>query len=144
MNETSRIVHTARTRTSGGRDHGVSRSFDGRLDLRMTTQGSDNLGTSPEHLFAAAWSTCFETGIRLAAQRRRIVPPEGVTIDAEVDLCAGASGHFLRARLVIAIPDIEPDLARALIDEAHANCPYSKATRGNIDVAITLAERPST
>lgn len=144
MTDTTRIVHTARTRTSGGRDHGVVRSFDGRLDLRMATQGSDKLGTSPEHLLAAAWSTCFETGIRLAAQRRRIVPPEGVTIDAEVDLCAAESGHFLRARLVITIPDIERDLAQALIDEAHLNCPYSKATRGNIDVAITLAEQPST
>lgn len=141
MSETSRIVHTARTRTSGGRDHGISRSFDGRLDLRTTAQGSDNLGTSPEHLFAAAWSTCFGTGIQMAAQRRRVAPPEGIVIDAEVDLCAAEDGHFLRARLFITIPAIERDLAQALIDEAHANCPYSKATRGNIDVAVALVER---
>jgi osmotically inducible protein OsmC len=142
MSDAARIVHTARTRTSGGREHGVSRSYDGQLDLRMATQGSDHLGTSPEHLLAAAWSTCFETGIRLAAQRRRIAAPESIVINAEVDLCAGASGHFLRARLSISMPDVDRDLAQALVDEAHANCPYSKATRGNIDVTISLAGGP--
>lgn len=142
MSEAPRIVHTAKTRSSGGREHGIARSYDGQLDLRTATQGSDHFGTSPEHLFAAAWSTCFETGIRLAAQKFRVTPPESVTIDAEVDLCAGESGHFLRARLSISIPGLDRDLAQALIDEAHANCPYSKATRGNIDVAITLAKLP--
>lgn len=143
MNETTRIVHTARTRSSGGRDHGIARSFDGRLDLRTTTQSSDNLGTSPEHLFAAAWSTCLETGIRLAAQHHRVATPAVITIDAEIDLCVGESGSFLSARLFIAIPDFEPALARTLIDEAHANCPYSKATRGNINVTLKLVERLS-
>jgi lipoyl-dependent peroxiredoxin len=134
------MIHMARTRSSGGRDHGVSRSFDGQLDLRMATQCSNHIGTTPEHLLAAAWSTCFETGIRLAAQRRRVIP-QSVTIDAEVELHAAESGCFLRVRLAIIIAEMERDLAQALVDEAHLNCPYSRATRGNVEVAITLVDR---
>ena len=138
MSETSKVVHTARTRTTGGREHGVSRSSDGYLDIRLAAPG--RIGTNPEHLFAAAWSACFEHAIGLAAQRRKITLSAGITIDAEVNLNVAASGHFLSAGLNISIRGVERDIAQALVDEAHEICPYSKATRGNIDVAIKLAE----
>ena len=140
MSETSRVVHTARTRTMGGREHGISRSSDGRLDVRLAMPGSDRIGTNPEHLFAAAWSACFETAIELAAQRRKMTLPAGVMIDAEVDLNVADSGHVLSARFNISLPGLDRAAAHGLIDEAHRTCPYSKATRGNIDVAIRLIE----
>jgi osmotically inducible protein OsmC len=140
MSETSKVVHTARTRTTGGREHGISRSSDGRLDVRLALPGADRIGTNPEHLFAAAWSACFETGIELAAQRRKMTLPAGVVIDAEVDLNVADSGHFLSARFNVSLPGVERATAQGLIEEAHRTCPYSKATRGNMNVAIRLLE----
>src|SRR5262245_49016583 len=106
MTETSKVVHTARTRTTGGRAQGISRSSDGCLDVRLAEPGSDRIGTNPEHLFAAAWSACFETGIKLAARRRKIVLPAGVTIDAEVDLNVADGGYFLSVRLNVSVPGV--------------------------------------
>jgi lipoyl-dependent peroxiredoxin len=141
MTETSKVVHTARTRTTGGREHGISRSSDGRLDVRLSVPGSERIGANPEHLFAAAWSASFETAIELAAKRRKITLPAGVMIDAEADLKLADSGYFLRARFNVSLPGVERAAAHGLIDEAHRTCPYSKATRGNIDVAIRLLDR---
>ena len=76
----------------------------------------------------------------MAAQQRKITLPAGVTIDAEVDLNVADGGYFLSARLNVSLPGVERDVAQALVDEAHKICPYSKATRGNIDVAIKLVE----
>ena len=140
MTETSKVVHTARTRTTGGREHGISRSSDGRLDVGLAMPGSVRIGTNPEHLLAAAWSACFETAIELAAQRRKITLPAGVMIDAEVDLNVVDSGHFLSVRFNVSLPGVKRAAAHGLIDEAHRTCPYSKATRGNMEVAIRLIE----
>ena len=136
MSEASKVVHSARTRTTGGREHGVSRSSDGYLDIRLAAPDSDRIGTNPEHLFAAAWSACFEHAIRLAAQRRKVALPAGVTIDAEVNLNVADSGYFLSARLNVSLQGVERAAAQGLIDEAHRTCPYSKAIRGNVDVAV--------
>ena len=138
MKETWKVVHTARTRTTGGREHGISRSSDGRLDVRLAVPDSDRIGTTSEHLFAAAWSACFEAAIGLAAQRMKIALPAGVAIDAEVDLNVADSGCFLGARLNVSLPGLTRAAAQALIDEAHRTCPYSKATRGNMNVEIRL------
>ena len=140
MSENPKVVHTARTRTTGGREHGVSRSADGYLDVRLAAPDSDRIGTNPEHLFAAAWSACFASAIGLAAEQRKIAMPASATIDTEVDLNLVESGYFLSARLNVRLPGIARDIAQALIDEAHKICPYSKATRGNIDTTITLVE----
>ena len=140
MNETSKVMYTARTHTAGGREHGVSRSSDGYLDIRLAAPGSGRIGTNPEQLFAAAWSACLEHTIRLAARRRNIALPIGITIDAAVNLNLTDSGEFLSTDLNISIPGVERDVAQALVDEAHEICPFSRATRGNIDVAIKLAE----
>jgi osmotically inducible protein OsmC len=138
MNQIGKVVHTAKTRTTGGREHGVSRSSDGRLDVRLSTPGSARIGTNPEQLLAAGWSACFESAIALAARRRKIALPADVTIYAEVDLNLADDGYSLRTRLNVSLPGVEREVAQALVDEAHQICPYSKATRGNIDVAINL------
>jgi Ohr subfamily peroxiredoxin len=138
MTSTDRLLYTGRTHTTGGRD-GASRSDDGRLEVELSSPGSKGSGTNPEQLFAAGWSACFEGAIALAAKERRIVLPTAPSIDAEVDLNLGAGGYFLRARLDIRVPGVEREVAQALVDRAHETCPYSKAVRGNVDVAITLA-----
>jgi osmotically inducible protein OsmC len=133
-----KVVYTAKTHTSGGRENGISRSSDGRLDVKLSLPGSARIGTNPEQLFAAGWSACFESAIGLAAHKRKIALPADLAVDAEVDLHLAESGYFLRTRLNISLPGIEREVAQSLVDEADRLCPYSKATRGNIDVAINL------
>jgi len=136
--QSQRVVYTAKTHTTGGREHGSSRSSDGRLDIKLSTPGSGRIGANPEQLFAAGWSACFESAIELVASEMKVALPAGVAIDAEVDLNLADDGYFLSARLNVSLPGIEREAALALVDEAHQICPYSKATRGNIDVAINL------
>ncbi|XAZ25597.1 organic hydroperoxide resistance protein [Sinorhizobium sp. B11] len=138
MDQHSKVLYTAKTHTSGGRENGVARSSDGRLDLRLSVPGSARIGTNPEQLFAAGWSACFESAIGIIVQKRKIALSGDVTIDAEVDLNVSDAGYFLTARLNVGIPGVERDVGQSLIEEAHQICPYSKATRGNTDVTIRL------
>ena len=138
MAQLGKVLHTAKTRTTGGRENGLSRSPDGRLDVRLSTPGAARIGANPEQLFAAGWSACFEGAMGLVAHERNIALPLDLAVDAEVDLCTGDGGYFLRARLNVSVPGVERDVAQALVDEAHKICPYSKATRGNIDVVISV------
>jgi Ohr subfamily peroxiredoxin len=135
----SKVLYTAKTHVTGGREHGVARSSDGRLDVRLGVPGTARIGTNPEQLFAAGWSACFESAIGLIVQKKRITLGGDVTIDAEVDLnLSDTDGYSLTARLHVGIPGVERDVAQSLIEEAHQICPYSKATRANIDVTIKL------
>jgi Ohr subfamily peroxiredoxin len=133
-----KVVYTAKTHTSGGRENGASRSSDGRLDVQLSLPGAVRIGSNPEQLFAAGWSACFESAIGVAARKRRIALPADLAIDAEVDLHLADGGYFLSARLNVSLPGLARDVAQALLDEADQICPYSKASRGNIDVAIKL------
>jgi Ohr subfamily peroxiredoxin len=133
-----KLLYTAKTHTTGGRENGASRSSDGILDIKLATPGSTRIGTNPEQLFAAGWSACFESAIGVVARKKKITLPADLAIDAEVDLSLMDGGYFLRARLNISVPGVARDVAQALVDEAHRICPYSKATRGNVDVAINL------
>jgi len=137
MTRIEKVLYTARTHTTGGRD-GTSRSNDGRLDVRLSSPGTSGLGTNPEQLFAAGWSACFEGAMGLAARKMKVVLPADLAIDAEVDLGMTGEAYFLEARLNISLPGLERDVAQAVVDAAHQTCPYSKATRGNIDITITL------
>ena len=133
-----KVIYTAKTHTIGGRENGVSRSSDGRLDVKISPPGSSRIGTNPEQLFAAGWSACFESAIGLAARKRKVTLTE-VVIDAEVDLhLAGSDNFSLSARLNVGLPGIGRDVAEQLVKDAEQLCPYSKATRGNIDVAINV------
>ncbi|HVJ40171.1 MAG TPA: organic hydroperoxide resistance protein [Dongiaceae bacterium] len=138
MSEKTKVLYTAKTHTTGGRDHGLARSSDGNLDVRLSTPGSGRIGTNPEQLFAAGWSACFEGAIALTLQKKRITPSGEASIDAEIDLNLSDGGYSLSARLNVSIPGVERHLAQELVDEAHKICPYSRATRGNIDVSIKL------
>jgi osmotically inducible protein OsmC len=138
MNQIDTVLYTGRTHTVGGRD-GSSRSSDGRLDIRLSPPGSAGQGTNPEQLFAAGWSACFIGAMGRAAQASGVKLPADVAVNAEVDLGTGGDGFALQARLDISLPGLDPAVARAIVDGAHQLCPYSKATRGNIAVALTLA-----
>ncbi|MGO4567145.1 organic hydroperoxide resistance protein [Rhizobium sp. 2YAF20] len=137
MTQIEKVLYTAKTHTTGGRE-GASRSSDGRLDIKLSSHGSSGSGTNPEQLFAAGWSACFEGAMGLAARKMKITLPEDATIDAEVDLALVDGAYFLQARLNINLPGIERETAQALADAAHQTCPYSKAIRGNVDVVINV------
>ena len=138
MNAIDTVLYTAHTHTLGGRD-GSSRSSDGRLDIRLSPPGSSGAGTNPEQLFAAGWSACFIGAMGRAARAAGVALPADVAVDAEVDLGQVGDGFQLAARLAVRLPGLDADVARSLVDAAHQLCPYSKATRGNIDVALSLA-----
>src|SRR5262245_48121701 len=137
MTPIQKVLYTAKTHTTGGRD-GASRTSDGRLDVKLSTPGAAGSGTNPEQLFAAGWSACFMSAIGLAAAQKKISLPADRAIDAEVDLGTNDGGFVLRARLNVSLPGLDREVARTLVDAAHQICPYSKATRGNIDAAINL------
>ena len=132
-----KVIYTAKTHTTGGRENGVSRSSDGQLEIKLSLPGSPRAGTNPEQLFAAGWSACFEGALMLAAQRKKVRLPADVAIDAEVDLHLDNGEYFLSARLNVSIPGMERSIAQGLVEDAERICPYSKATSGNI--AVTYA-----
>ncbi|TPL85252.1 organic hydroperoxide resistance protein [Mesorhizobium sp. B2-3-13] len=138
MTQSEKLLYTAKVRTTGGRD-GTSRSSDGRLDIRLSTPGGPGGGANPEQLFAAGWSACFEGAMAIAARKMNVRLPADLAIDAEVDLNTADGAFFLGARLNVSVPGLDRDVAKAVVEAAHQNCPYSKATRGNIEVAISLA-----
>jgi lipoyl-dependent peroxiredoxin len=133
-----KVLYTAKVHTTGGRDGGASLSSDGRLDIKHSAPGGPGIGTNPEQLFAAGWSACFEGAMGLAARKLSIAMPPDMAVDAEVDLCLVHGAYFLQARLNVSLPGLDRTAARTLVDAAHQTCPYSKATRGNIDVVINL------
>jgi len=137
MKQVDKVLYTAKAHTTGGRD-GASRTSDGRLDVKLSTPGTAGVGTNPEQLFAAGWSACFMSAIALAASQKKVALPPDRAIDAEVDLGTNDGGYLLRARLNVNLPGLQRKVALDLVDAAHQICPYSKATRGNIDVTINL------
>ena len=139
MSRLDQVLYTASTHTTGGRD-GAAHSSDGRLDIRLTSPGAAGPGTNPEQLLAAGWSACFIGAIRIAATAMKVRVPVELAIDAEVDLGKSSDAYQLAARLVVSIPGMEREVAEQLLRRAHETCPYSRATRGNIDVDIRLAD----
>jgi lipoyl-dependent peroxiredoxin len=137
MRQIEKVLYTAKTHTTGGRD-GASRTSDGRLDVKLSAAGAAGTGTNPEQLFAAGWSACFLSAIALAAAQKKVSLPANRAIDAEVDLGTSDGDYVLRARLNVSLPGLDREIAQALVDAAHQTCPYSKATRGNIEVTINL------
>jgi osmotically inducible protein OsmC len=136
--QNGKLVYTAKVHTTGGRDGGHGRSSDGRLEVGFSTPGTEGTGTNPEQLLAAGWSACFISSMRIVASKMKITFPVDVAIDAEVDLRRIDGEHYFDARLNISLPGLEREVAQSLVDAAHHRCPYSKATRGNVDVVISL------
>jgi Ohr subfamily peroxiredoxin len=138
MLQLDKVLYTARTHTTGGRE-GASRSSDGRLDVQLATPGAPGSGTNPEQLFAAGWSACFIGAMRLAAARMKLQLPPSLAVDAEIDLGTTDGTYGLAARLKVSLPGVERSVAQQLVSTAHETCPYSRATRGNLPVDIQLA-----
>jgi lipoyl-dependent peroxiredoxin len=138
MSQSEKVIYTGKTRTTSGGRNGSSRSSDGALDIQLSSPGSGFGGTNPEQLFAAGWSACFISAIGKAAQTLKVSLPKDLALDTEIDLTQGESGYFLKARLNVSIPGVDRETAQALVDTAHQTCPYSKATRGNVPVSISL------
>ena len=131
------VLYTAQTHTTGGRQ-GESYSSDGNLDIQLTPPGANGTGTNPEQLFAAGWSACYLSAMGLTAGQYDVKLPSDTAVDAEVDLVNTDGVFSLQARLNVTIPGVDRDVAQKIIDAAHEVCPYSKATRGNIPVTVTL------
>jgi Ohr subfamily peroxiredoxin len=137
MTQLEKVLCTAKTHTTGGRD-GASRSSDGRLDVKLSSPGGPGNGTNPEQLFAAGWSACFIGAMGVAAGKMKVALPKDRVVDAEIDLGTTGEAYLLRARLNVSLPGLDRKVAQSIVDAAHQICPYSKATRGNIDVTINL------
>jgi osmotically inducible protein OsmC len=132
-----KVLYTANSHTTGGRD-GAGKTSDGRLDVKLSSPGTSGTGTNPEQLFAVGYSACFIGAIKAVAGMQKVAVPEGVAVDAEVDLGPTSKGYGIAVRLKVTLPGMERAAAQALVDAAHGVCPYSNATRGNIPVEITL------
>lgn len=138
---TSKLIYTARVSTSGGRE-GRSRSDDGNLDVALVMPkefgGPGGAGTNPEQLFAAGYSACFLSALKLTVRLEKVMLLADPSIDAEVGVVSGDDGYGLTATLNITLPGVDRDVAEKLVAGAHARCPYSRAIRGNIDVALNI------
>jgi len=135
-----KVLYTAHSHTIGGRD-GAGKTSDGALDVKLSTPGSGKPGTNPEQLFAVGWSACFIGAMQLAGQALKIRVPQDVAVDASISLgkVDNDSAYALAAVLTVSLPGLDREQAQQLVDRAHQTCPYSRATRGNIDVEIKLA-----
>jgi len=134
-------LYTAHAHVTGGRD-GAAKTDDGKLDVKLAPPkelGGNGAGTNPEQLFAAGYAACFIGAMRLVAGNEKIAVPQGLAIDADVSLGKDAQDHFrLGVVFNIALPGLDKAAAEALVAKAHEVCPYSRATRGNIDVALNV------
>ncbi len=141
MNKLEKLLYTAHTHTTGGRD-GKSTSDDGLLNVNLAlpkAMGGSGNATNPEQLFAAGYSACFIGALRHVAGLKKVEVPDGVAIDASVDIGPIPQGFGIAVKLMISLPGLDRAVAQDLIDTAHQVCPYSNATRGNIQIDLLLA-----
>ena len=137
-----KVLYTAHATSTGGRE-GTSKSSDGVLDVKLTTPkelgGNGATGTNPEQMFAAGYSACFVGAMKHVAMMDKITLPDDTSIKAEVGIGPIPAGFGIQVAMTITIPGMERAAAEKLVQAAHAVCPYSNATRGNIDVVLTVA-----
>jgi osmotically inducible protein OsmC len=137
------VKYTTKATATGGRD-GHARSEDGAVDLKLSTPkelgGAGGEGANPEQLFAAGYSACFIGALKAAGAQMKVKVPADTKVTATVGIGPRSEGGFgITTDLVVDLPGLERDEAQKLIDAAHQICPYSNATRGNVDVGLTLA-----
>ena len=135
-----KVVYQAHATSTGGRD-GTSKSSDGLLDVKLSVpkeMGGGGGGVNPEQLFAAGYSACFIGAMKFVAGTQKIALPADTTINATVGIGPIPAGFGIEVQLEVSIPGMEKAAAQALVDKAHQVCPYSNATRGNIEVTITV------
>jgi len=137
------VKYRTKATATGGRD-GSARSEDGKVDVRLSTPkelgGGGGEGTNPEQLFAAGYSACFLGAMKVAAQQLKMKVPDGATVTATIGIGPRAAGGFgITADLEVSLPGLERADAEKLVETAHQICPYSNATRNNVDVGLTVA-----
>lgn len=136
----AKVIYTAEARVSGGRVAGHGRTSDGALevDLRTPTEmGGEGGGTNPEQLFAVGYAACFESALAAVARRQKIETGE-VEIASKVMLVTGEDRSFtIAVELAVTLPSVEGEAAVGLVEAAHKVCPYSNATRGNVELTLT-------
>jgi len=136
-----KVLYRAQAQATGGRD-GRAVSSDGVLDVKLTTPrelgGAGGDGTNPEQLFAAGYSACFIGALKYVAAQQKVALPADTSITGKVGIGAIATGFGIEVELQVSLPGVDRAVAQALVDKAHIVCPYSNATRGNIDVTLTL------
>ena len=138
----AKVVYTAEATVTGGREHGHGRTSDGELDvkLRPPTEGG---GTNPEQLFAVGYAACFEGALGVAARRERKEVGDA-SIDSKVSLVTTEDrGYTVAVELDVTLPQVDdPEVAKSIVAAAHEICPYSNATRGNVEVTLTANGQP--
>ena len=136
-----KVLYTAQSHTTGGRDGGAGKSSDGALDVKLNPPGSGKPGTNPEQLFAVGYSACFIGAMKAVGPKVGVKVPEDVAVDASVSLgpTNGGAAYGIAVKLAISLPGLDADAKKKLVDAAHVVCPYSNATRGNIDVELVIA-----
>lgn len=136
-----KVLYTAESHTTGGRDGGAGKSNDGALDVKLNPPGSGKAGTNPEQLFAVGYSACFIGAMKAVAPKVGVKVPEDVAVDANVSLgpTNGGAAYGIAVKLAVSLPGLDADAKKKLVDAAHQVCPYSNATRGNIPVELTIA-----
>jgi len=136
-----KVLYRASAKATGGRD-GRAVSSDGVLDVKLTTPkelgGGGGEGTNPEQLFAAGYSACFLGAIKFVAMKEKVQIPQDLSIEGTVGIGPVPTGFAIEVELKISLPGMDKAAAKALVDKAHIVCPYSNATRGNIDVTLTI------
>ena len=143
MIKIDKVIYTAKAHTTGGRD-GRSVTSDGILDVKLALpkeMGGQGGGTNPEQLFAAGYSACFMSALKYVAGERKTPVPPTASIDASVSIGQIAHGFGLAVELAVHLPGIDAAVAKELVDAAHQVCPYSNATRGNIEVVLKVDTR---
>ncbi len=142
MDQPSKIIYTAHASATGGRD-GHAKSSDGALDVKLVAPkelgGAGVGGTNPEQLFAAGYAACFIGAMKFVAGKIQMKLPEDASVAGSVGIGPIPTGFAISVQLLVTLPGMDPVDAQKLIDSAHIVCPYSNATRGNIDVSITFA-----
>jgi Ohr subfamily peroxiredoxin len=137
-----KVLYTAHAKATGGRD-GRAVSSDNVLDLKLTTPrelgGAGGVGTNPEQLFAAGYSACFIGALRFVAGKQKIALPADTSIEGSVGIGQIPAGFGIEVELKIHVPGLPREQVQALVEQAHQVCPYSNATRGNIDVRLIVA-----
>ncbi|ADT70233.1 MAG: osmotically inducible protein OsmC [Pseudoalteromonas tetraodonis] len=141
MNVLQNVAYTAKATATGGRE-GVAKSDDGRLNVNLSTPkglgGDDGQGTNPEQLFAAGYAACFIGALKFVAGSEKIALPSDTYINSEVSIGAIDAGFGIAVKLAVSLGDMDKAAAQALVEKAHQVCPYSNATRGNIEVELSV------
>ena len=140
VNKVEKVLYAAHAKSTGGRD-GTTRTSDGLLDLALRVpkeMGGPGGGVNPEQLFAAGYSACFVGAMKFVAGQDKIALPADTSIEATVGIGQIPQGFGIEVQLAVTVPGVDRAVAQSVIDRAHQVCPYSNATRGNIEVTITL------